>query len=878
MAHPSSRAASYVGRSRAMVRRCRPGRRPGLGALVVLSVAALGSPIAQAGEALSAPVFSEQAGPLLRERCGRCHGQYRRLARLNLSSAEGLARGGESGPALVPGDVASSLLWQRIEAEDMPPGEPLAASERELIRGWIAAGAPGLPDPSQLPPGDTHWAFQPPRTPPLPEVADPSRVQTAVDRFIMARLEAQGWHLAPPADRATLLRRVALDVTGLPPTLAEQEAFLSDTAPGAVPRMIERYLASPHYGERWGKYWLDAVGYADSNGYFNADSDRPWAWRYRDYVVRSHNADRPWNEFLEQQIAGDELAGYTPGGDLTPEMVDSLLATHFLRNAPDGTGESDGNEDEVLADRFAVIEGTVQIMGSALLGLTVQCARCHDHKFEPLTQREYYGLQAILWAAYQPDDWRKPAERLVAEGTVAERAAHQARLDQIAAEVEAVKKRFDQERQELVERLREERLAGLEPSLADQVRVALATAAGERSEDAEKLLAEQAAVCEVSDEQLAERFTEYGPAQEAERAEIEKLEASRPAPLEQLAILTDVARQPPPHFVRERGQYRELGEEALPGVPAALVSPDNGWNLPAEAGASGSGRRLALARWLTSPEQPTVRRLLVNRVWQQHFGQGLFTSPDNLGYTGAEPSHPELLDYLAAELPRHGWSLKWLHREILNSATYQQSSQAPPGRADQDPENRLLSHFSLRRLDAEALRDSLLALSGRLDHGLGGPYVPTERDGEGAVVVDENRPGAHRRSLYLQQRRTQVNSFLELFDAPSLVTNCTRRSTSTVPLQALALMNAPLVRLRSQELAKRLMAEAPASDDARIERLFRLAICRPPRAEELAAAQAFFKQAMAESHAEDHSVALAQVAWTDFCQALLASSAFLYVE
>src|SRR6516225_10070902 len=286
-----------------------------------------------------------------------------------------------------------------------------------LLLPLLLGGACLLPRlaPAADPPADDrdHWAFRPPVSPAPPAVRHPERARTALDRFVLAALEARSLSLAPEADRATLVRRVSFDLTGLPPAPADVSAFLADSSPDAYERMVERYLASPHYGERWGKYWLDAAGYADSNGYFSADSDRPLAWKYRDYVIRSLNADKPYDRYVREQLAGDELAGYRPDGDVTPEMVELLTATHFLRNAPDGTGESDGNPDELRVDRYSVLEGTAQVLGSSLFGLTIQCARCHDHKFEPITQKEYYRLQAVLFPAFDVDHWIKPNERIV---------------------------------------------------------------------------------------------------------------------------------------------------------------------------------------------------------------------------------------------------------------------------------------------------------------------------------------------------------------------------------------------------------------------------------------------------------------------------------
>ncbi len=365
---------------------------------------------------------------IFKQRCVECHGPIKPKADLNLSNVASLALGGESGPPIVPGDLDASLIWQRIDDSEMPPDEPLSEDELVLVRRWIGAGAPGLPDPDD--PATqveaVHWSFRPLTAPAVPPAGSESAARTDIDRFILSRLHDAGLSLSAAADRATLVRRVSFDLTGLPPTPAAIIAFKDDSAPDAYQRMVDGYLASPHYGIRWGKYWLDSAGYADSNGYFAADTDRPHAYRYRDWVIRAFNADKPYDEFVREQIAGDELVEYALGGDLTDEMIDPLTATQFLRNAPDGSGESDGNPDEVRIDRYTVLEGNLEIAMSCLLGVTIQCARCHDHKFEPVTQREYYSLQAVFYGAYNPESWSKPNDRDVEIGTQSERESHHA--------------------------------------------------------------------------------------------------------------------------------------------------------------------------------------------------------------------------------------------------------------------------------------------------------------------------------------------------------------------------------------------------------------------------------------------------------------------
>lgn len=826
----------------------------------------------ESAEVGDAAAVQAEAVAVFKNRCVSCHNPRKRSGELNLLSLAGLARGGESGPAVAAGQLDESLLWQRVAEDEMPPETPLSAAEKAAIQRWIDAGSPGLPDASQLGPeeagdGSDHWAFQPVAKPALPDVVDAERVRTDIDRFIQSALEARQLGIGPEADRATLIRRVAFDLTGLPPTPVEIAAFLADAEPGAYERMVERYLASPHYGERWGKHWLDAAGYADSNGYFNADSDRPLAWRYRDYVIRATNDDKPFDQFIREQLAGDELAGYQPDGDLTGEMIDLLTATHFLRNGQDGTGESDGNDAEVLADRFSVIEGNVQIISSALLGLTFQCARCHDHKFEPLSQREYYRFQAILWAAYSPDEWIKPNDRVAVIGARAERDAHAAANQQLDRQIAALNESLQAAAGPLRKLLLEEIAADLPDDVREPVRIALDTAEDDRTDEQKQLLAGYEKQLAVDNKRIGERFGEFAALEKSIKQRIKQLEAERPAPLEKIAIVTDLPGARSDHHVRVRGNYAELGEEAPPGVPEVLCDDQRSYELAVDtAGQCGTGRRSALARWLTDPRHPLLARVTVNRIWQHHFGVGIVASVDNFGLTGSEPSHPELLDFLAARFVEEGWRLKQLHRTILHSSAYRQSSALNETAYQADPDNRLLWRYPLRRLDADQIRDAMLAASGELDATMYGPYVPTKRLPDGNVVVDEKTPGAHRRSLYVQQRRTQVLSQLEVFDAPAIVTNCTRRGDSTIALQSLAALNSDFAVARAQSLAERLAREAPAGDGQRIELAFLLCVGRTPSGEERRAVEAYL--------AGDSS----DEAWANCCQMLLASNAFLYNE
>jgi Protein of unknown function (DUF1553)/Protein of unknown function (DUF1549) len=725
----------------------------------------------------------------------------------------------------------------------------------------------------EAPRPEDHRAFRTIARPKIPDVR--GACSTNVDRFILAALEAKQLAFNAEADRPNLVRRVAFDLTGLPPTPAEIDTFVTDKAPGAYERMLDRYLASPHYGERWGKHWLDAAGYAESNGYFSADSDRPLAWRYRDYVIKSFNAGKPFDQFVREQIAGDELVHFKPGADVTPAIVDALTATHFLRDAPDGTGESDGNPDEVRTDRFSVLEGNVQNIVNCLLGLTIQCARCHDHKFEPITQAEYYGLQAILFPVYNPERWSKPNERTVAIGTAAEIAEWKRRNGLIDRQVKAAQAGLMSFAEPLREQLLGERLQKLDPVAREHVLEASKTPKDKLTPAQQELLKTHTKAVKVSDDDLAKRFPEFGALRDRIKQTVAEREKDRPRPLDQIATFVETDPDPPAHHVLKRGQHGQPGAEVQPGVPAALSTPANSYHVEARpAGQVSTGRRTAFANWVTSPENPLTARVLVNRVWQHHFGTGIVATSDNLGISGAKPSHPELLDYLAAEFVRSGWSVKELHRLIMTSAVYRQASSPRPELEKLDPDNRLLARFPSRRLDAEAVRDAMLAISGDLDGLQGGPYVASKRTPEGVVEVAEDAAGARRRSVYLQQRRTQVVTFLQLFDAPSIVSTCGKRTPSTVPLQSLALLNSEFARARGRSFARRLAREA-GDADARLNLAFTLVGGRAPLSDERAACEAFLSVQRTvfaqEKDAEER-------AWADLCQMLLASNRFLYVE
>jgi len=996
--------------------------------------------------------------PLVKVKCVKCHGPGKSEGGLNLSTPALFVKGGDSGAAVQGGNLDESLLWQRVAADEMPPDDPLKADERALLSSWIKAGAPGLPAEGSDHPSGDHWAFVPLKTPQAPQVQSVDRVQNDVDRFLLAELERNGLAYRAEADRATLIRRVAFDLTGLPPTPEEIAAYQNDISADAYERMVDRYLASPRYGERWGKFWLDAAGYADSNGYFNADSDRPLAYRYRDYVVRAFNQDKPFDRFVIEQLAGDELAGYKAGEATTSEVISLLEATHYLRNGQDGTGESDGNDNEQTIDRYSALESCLQIVSSSLLGLTVQCAKCHDHKFEPLSQRDYYQWQSVFYPAFNVKDWKKPNERVVQAtlpGELEAWKAHEEEIDLRAAKLREEFAAWAKDNQPRGAELFRDEFASGGPPLADawsnaapgddqpaglpavnldsETRPATIARDGnlvvlESGDPGDRVMSTRQTFnwtpqtegawievtfdvvdVKVDDSKVSERIAYFlavrdyndtrdgetgnvllegkpegggvglyldypGPdhkddgsfgeavyqgghnygvritrvadgkcrldhlydgvpdgksatidqaalgtggfgfglccgrsfivdnvviresqagdlaADEQLLAEISKRRDAMASAIKQLdrdrkpepgriAWMTDRSAEAPEVRLLERGNHGSPGEAVEPVPLTALRDPNAEWQIAKpESGAETTGRRLAWAQWVTdSDARPAalMARVQVNRMWQQHFGAGIVATCENLGVSGAAPSHPELLEYLAAEFVRSGWSIKHMHRVMLGSAAYRQASTFDEAASKTDPDNRLLWRWTVRRLDAEAVRDAMLATAERLDEQVGGPYVPTSRDGLGEVVVTEGAKGANRRSLYLQQRRTQTLSLLGVFDSPSLVVNCVQRPVSTIPLQSLSLLNSPFLREQSQAFAERLTAEAGDDAAARIDRSFLLAYGREPSTAERKAASEFLDE-QRETYADSEQQEI--LAWTDYCQMLLASSGFLYVD
>ncbi|MBT4867094.1 MAG: DUF1553 domain-containing protein [Planctomycetaceae bacterium] len=777
--------------------------------------------------------------PILQLRCTACHGGRRREANLDLRTVAGLLKGGKSGPAVVSGKPGESLLVKRIKAGEMPPRrqlvsvsvKPMAPVEMQRLEAWIrlelttSDASPNVattqPDSLVSEAERDFWAFQPLEPVAIPSVKAIDRVWNPIDSFIIKKLEARGLSLSPEGDRQTLLRRVTFDLTGLPPTPEEIEQFLADHEPGAYERLVDRLLVSPRYGERWGRHWLDAAGYADSEGAQNEDRVRRHIYRYRDYVIRAFNADKPYDRFLHEQIAGDELADYENAKEMTEELYDNLVATGFLRTTPDRTF---ANITNFVPDRLEVIAEEIQVFGSAVLGMTLNCSRCHTHKFDPIPQRDYYRLAAIFKDGYDENDWLKSqGPRTLTQVTTVERRAWEEHQQSIDTQIETLKKQLASEKDAAKKKPIETQIKSLAGQKKPEPRIRALWSRGE----------------------------------------------------------------PSPTYILKRGNHLTPGEPVGPGVPSVLTNGKTPFVVTSPwPGAKQTGRRLALARWLTQPENPLTARVMVNRLWKHHFGAGIVRTTANFGTTGEEPTHPELLDWLAGEFGRQKWSIKSMHRLMVTSSTYRQSSRVTPQKIKSDPDGSLLSRMPLRRLEAEAVRDSLLSVAGELNFSQYGPGDPVTIRKDGLVTVQRTERG-WRRSIYALQRRTQTPTLLENFDFPQMGPNCLERSEAIVAPQALHLMNNAMVRELAERFAERVWNGGGHGPALQVGRVYSTALGRPPTEDErdlgVEMMGEFQQRWLGESKKTGDAQATtakeaARRALTSYCHAILNSAAFLYVD
>ena len=804
------------------------------------------------GQADSDAEFAAKVEPILKQRCLGCHNEKSRSSGFSVATREQVLQGGaRHGQAVRPGRVDESIIIKSLRGELSPRmplgGEPLPESSIQSIANWIGRLKADSPETSKKRP----WAFEPPAKIEPPSVTNAAWPKNGVDAFILRKLEEKKLTPAPEASRQVLLRRAYFDLIGLPPSPTEAVEFLDDKSPDAWEKLIDRLLADPRYGERWGRYWLDLARYADTAG-FEGDLERPHMWRYRDYVIDAFNKDKAFNQFVREQLAGDEMDGTPP---------EARIAVGFLRLGPWFAGGIGENSRQNLLNEMTAS------VGSVFLGLTVKCAQCHDHKYDPIPQKDYYRLQAF----FMPIQLRESESAF--SGSLA--AEMKERQEAGRRDLEMVEKEFATYEQSLYDKL---------PSL-----VAKEGVQPSRSELRRRLVRDDAATLSASklpgfSEEEKERYLDLLDRMENFRKASlvrdygwMRRRVSRYSPV----IHTVGNYQPDPSspgiptaHIRIRGDFNQIGERVEPGVLSAVTLNQEPSILPMDRSGNVRKWRTVLADWVSSPENPLTARVYVNRIWQYHFGDAILATPSDFGKNGLPPSHPELLDWLATQFVEKKWSTKAMHRLIMSSATYRQTSSHTSKQAEQiDPANQFYWRMKARRLEGEAIRDSILIASGRLNPKRGGPGVfPALPDGLAGLKI-KNRTAwdtspeeeTRRRSIYVFQKRHLPDPFLNVMDATVPHDSCARRNVSTTPLQALSLLNGSLVASEATHFADRLAAEGGSDHDQRIKMGFKIAFARLPSPEELTKAKEFI-------------AANGRAGWESFCRVLLNSNEFVYVE
>ena len=778
--------------------------------------------------------FEKKVRPVLVQNCYECHSvqSKKKKGGLLVDSRDGLMRGGDSGPALVPGDPEKSLLIKAVRHTDkdlqMPPKQKLSAGQIADLATWVKMGAPDprkatkepanakvSPSGMSLEEGRKFWSMQPIKDGPVPRVKDTAWPSNTVDHFMLARLEASGVTAAPQADKRTLLRRVTFDLTGLPPSPAEMDGFLADPSPGAFEKVINRLLASPRYGERWGRHWLDVARYADTCGNA-ADFPVPQAHRYRDWVIQAFNRDLPYDQFLREQLAGDLMPSKTEA-----ERNERITATGYLAMARRFGGDRVG-------EHHLTLEDTIDNLGRTILGFSIACARCHDHKFDPFTMSDYYGLYGIFSSTRYPFPGAEVGREQVDF------------VPLLTAESQALLKSH------------QEKLAGID---AEVKKLQAVEAETKKSPNGPDKKARVDAAVKV----LAEA-----------RKHLAKVQAEGPA----IPTAYAVAEAKPGNTkLQMRGDPKRLGDEVPRHFPVVL----GGQELPKDAATSG---RLQLAEWITDPKNPLTARVMVNRIWQHHFGKGIVQTPNDFGRQGKAPTHPELLDFLAAKFIESGWSIKAMHKLILLSKTWQLASTEVPASEKIDPSNDLFWKFTRRRLDAESIRDTLLFVSGELDETATGghPFPPTKSFGftqhSPFVAVYETR----RRSVYLMQQRSRKNPYLALFDGADPSSSTGVRLPSTTPLQALFMMNDPLAHNVAAKFAQRVVA-AGKDESSRITLAYQLALSRSPTMDEQQDCTEFLKRYREKlTTLRTPAPQVESLTWAALSRSLMSANEFVFVD
>ncbi len=787
----------------------------------------LGVALLSCSVSLAQTTFADDILPLLERSCLPCHSAESRTSGLAATSVEGLLAGGaRHGAAISPGHPDQSVLIRALQGEitpKMPIGRaPFTSAEIEKVATWIRQFKPAASTSASR----KWWAFTPPSRPELPSPRAAAWVRNPIDRFILAALEAKHLEPAPEAGKRTLARRLFFDLIGLPPTPEEMNRFLDDTRPDAYEHLVERLLADARYGERWGRHWLDLARYADTMG-FEADREQYHMWRYRDYVINALNRDKPYDQFIREQLAGDEI---------TPVDPERLVATGFLRLGP-------VFQTTIAAQsRQMILSEITGVVSSVFLGLTVGCAQCHDHKYDPIPQRDYYRLQGFFAPMeLLQSDLRVPDPALAARLEAA-RTAAEAKLKERQAQLNAYEA-------ELLAKWRAACSTGCAAEkieakgLKNKLLTAIANGLVPNDDPTFSLEHKQRylALLDFVDTSMGGR--DLG----VFRREVER-HKERAHVVRNVTVSGNNA-APPVTFVRVRGEYDQLGDRVEPGFLTAVTGKETPAELPTDAFGNVRTWRIGLANWIASADNPLTARVIVNRLWQKHFGSGLVATPSDFGRNGGVPSHPELLDWLALELPARGWSLKAMHRLMVNSATYRQSSNVVTDEARKaDPANRLLSHRNRLRLEGELMRDAILAVSGRLNPVAAGPGVfprlpaaieDTAKIKNFTAWTPSSDEEARRRSIYVFQRRQIEFPFLSVMDAPVLQAPRDIRPESTTALQALTLLNGQLVTEEAQAFADRLRREANDTVAGQVRLAYRLALARPPSPEEEARARDF---------------------------------------
>jgi len=886
-------------------------------------------------DAQKSPPSDKEVLSILNQKCIQCHGEAVQMSGLDLRTLEKMLKGGEKGPAVVPGNAEASPLYRRVAGLDKPrmpmaPLPPLTQQEIAVLKSWIdrASGATlreGLTaqsEPSLTPrplsqgyrekpitaEDRSWWSFRKPARPPIPNVTGAWSKANPIDAFIKKSLDQKGLQPSPRADRHTLIRRAYLDLTGLLPGPEDVDAFVNDPAPRAYEKLIERLLSSPHYGERWGRFWLDVARYADSSGYEH-DFDIANAWRYRDYVIKSFNQDKPYNRFIIEQLAGDEL---------DDRDYDSLIATTFYRIGP----RVRYREKDNPYYRYEYLDDTIRTTFQGFMGVSVNCARCHDHKFDPITRMDYYRTMAMFFGNVEYDHKLAPPEKV--------------------AEYEKAKKEVEDQIRPLMRKVFEieapYRKAAFEKRLAkfpEEIQVAVRTPEDKRT-PGQKLLAMQIVSLDVDPDAAANQNVsalysrqriKVNDAEQVIREklldQVEELLKRMPAPLPVAEGVRDgdyrlapdgagdeplpgkgnrfnygveccflpqpgQPYQPPPVYFAANGVDVTEDQKSFvvePGYLSALVNGSPPVAQPPNNG-GGSGRRRALAEWIASPDNPLTARVMVNRIWHWHFGRGIVATPSNFGKMGAEPSNPELLDWLATEFIRQGWSVKQMHRMIMNSETYQQASSASQAaNLEKDPTNIHLWRFPLRRLEAEAIRDVILSASGQINLQAGGqPFFPAipksvrESYLQGKWVMTREEPSTWRRSVYAYWKRGLKYPMFEVHDQPDPNVTCEMRNTTTVPTQALTLLNNEFVLVQARYLAERVAGEAGSDPARQILALYRIALSREPSRKEMGQNLDFLLKQRDYHAAKASGSNYTLSALTDLSHVMLNANEFVYIN